>query len=499
MSNRAQGGAPRRIDPQNPPYPQLRALLRSVYNAKTLTRLAQHQGFSELQYRIGLNDDLDDLIDEVFELARTRLMWEELLNAIADESPRHYNELAARLGWPTVDVPPPAPVNDSASKPEVPTLPEQRPERGEVEIHIADRTGDGYRIHLRAPTGQVDSILVPPWTPEQQERLLFALEEQGATLEAFVQDEMRPGDANALVPIGRKLFSALFPEHVETRYKIAVDTPPGIRLRLRIDPPEMQALPWELLYDDERHQFLALFDKSLITRFLAVAYGHPPLTVAPPLRILLVTASPSGYIPLQVEEEVDDVLEALTNMEREGMVKVEPFRHAGLLTLRTKVLDFQPHVVHFIGHGMADREGGYLVLEKPDGTGQRVSGSKLASVLSTTSSVRLVLLNACLTARGAGLTVDDFYQLRHALLGIGPALIGVGLGAVIAMQFSMRDQSARAFAEDFYQSLARLRPVDEAVWLGRQRLMLEFDEEQRDWATPVLFLRSRDGVIFRRS
>jgi hypothetical protein len=82
-------------------------------------------------------------------------------------------------------------------------------------------------------------------------------------------------------------------------------------------------------------------------------------------------------------------------------------------------------------------------------------------------------------------------------LGVGPALVDAGLGAVVAMQFSMRDWSARVFAEDFYTTLARLEPVDEAVSRAREALMLQFGEDQRDWATPVLFLRAPDGVIFR--
>ena len=34
---------------------------------------------------------------------------------------------------------------------------------------------------------------------------------------------------------------------------------------------------------------------------------------------------------------------------------------------------------------------------------------------------------------------------------------------------------------------------------AREALMLGSGEDSRDWATPVLFLRSRDGIIFERS
>jgi hypothetical protein len=61
------------------------------------------------------------------------------------------------------------------------------------------------------------------------------------------------------------------------------------------------------------------------------------------------------------------------------------------------------------------------------------------------------------------------------------------------MQFPITDRAAHTFAADFYGAVADGHPVDQAVSLGRQSLLIEYRAE---WATPVLFLRSPDGEIF---
>ena len=42
----------------------------------------------------------------------------------------------------------------------------------------------------------------------------------------------------------------------------------GLRLRLRINPPELAALPWEFLYSPERRLFLAASVETPLSRYL---------------------------------------------------------------------------------------------------------------------------------------------------------------------------------------------------------------------------------------
>ncbi len=77
-------------------------------------------------------------------------------------------------------------------------------------------------------------------------------------------------DAAFLACIGERLFSALFTGNVHARYAESVGrvgADDELRLRLCLNPPELQALPWELLRDPEKREFLELSKRALIVRF----------------------------------------------------------------------------------------------------------------------------------------------------------------------------------------------------------------------------------------
>jgi hypothetical protein len=65
---------------------------------------------------------------------------------------------------------------------------------------------------------------------------------------------------------------------------------------------------------------------------------------------------------------------------------------------------------------------------------------------------------------------------------------------MIAMQFEITDQAAIAFASGFYAALADGYPVDAA--LAQARKAIHAAGHGLEWGTPVLYLRSRDGVVF---
>ena len=71
-----------------------------------------------------------------------------------------------------------------------------------------------------------------------------------------------------------------------------------------------------------------------------------------------------------------------------------------------------------------------------------------------------------------------------------------GIPAVIAMQFEISDPAALAFSQSFYQAIADGLPVDVAMVEARRGMFAEDNEVA--WPTPVLYLRSPDGRVFRR-
>ena len=112
--------------------------------------------------------------------------------------------------------------------------------------------------------------------------------------------------------------------------------------------------------------------------------------------------------------------------------------------------------------------------------------SMLSMLLGDQTSLRLVVLNSCKAART---TLTDPYG------GIATTLVAMGVPAVVAMQFSISDEAAIVFAEELFTSLiGRQYPVDAAVAEARKAVFMKVSEVE--WATPVLFLRTDDGLLF---
>ena len=72
-----------------------------------------------------------------------------------------------------------------------------------------------------------------------------------------------------------------------------------------------------------------------------------------------------------------------------------------------------------------------------------------------------------------------------------------GLPVVIAMQYPISDSAAISFSDKFYELLPQCHSVDWIVTEARMRVFLEQQKNDGfEWATPVLFMRSKDGKVF---
>ena len=65
-------------------------------------------------------------------------------------------------------------------------------------------------------------------------------------------------------------------------------------------PPELTALPWEMLFDPETETYLCRHE-PLVRRHVPAPYTPDPLEVRDPLRILGLVSSPRGMSSLDVE------------------------------------------------------------------------------------------------------------------------------------------------------------------------------------------------------
>ncbi|MGH9891305.1 MAG: CHAT domain-containing protein, partial [bacterium] len=122
------------------------------------------------------------------------------------------------------------------------------------------------------------------------------------------------------------------------------------------------------------------------------------------------------------------------------------------------------------------------------GRSRPVSGQDLGTLLHDHRSLRLVVLNSCEGARTS--PTDPF-------AGAAQSLVQQGIPAVIAMQFEITDEAAMTLSHEFYAALADGYPVDTA--LGEARKAIFASGNEVEWATPVLYMRSPTGRIFRMS
>jgi hypothetical protein len=226
-------------------------------------------------------------------------------------------------------------------------------------------------------------------------------------------------------------------------------------------------------------------NRTPLVRSLDVPQPTEPQPYAPPLRILAVLSNPSGTPPLNLEEERGRITSSWALLPSVKVEFVHPVRSVILHQLSLA----KYHVIHYMGHGEFSGDlGGSLLLEKGDGGPDPVTGGEIGAYLQDAlPTLRLVFLNACKTATTNGRGSGDPFA------GVATSLIRAGVPAVVAMQFPISDQAAISFAETFYQRVADSYPVDAAVAEARKVL---YSEQRSEWATPVLFLRSKDGVLF---
>lgn len=315
---------------------------------------------------------------------------------------------------------------------------------------------------------------------------------EASILSSSVSSRRIMSDTEAEVQaVGIRLFDATFTGDIRTAYRtsaaVAAERGTGVQIALRLDAPGLAALPWEALFDSETQAYLCL--KEPLVRHVPAPFSPPALTVTPPLKVLGMISSPAGLPELDVEEERVRLEEALRPHLDAGRVELRWLDDVSWTGVHDKLLEEEWHVLHFIGHGGYDTETdeGVLAFVGRNGRADYVPASRLADLLDEAEPTpRLVVLNSCQS--GASGTIDLFS-------GTAAALAHSGIHAVAAMQYSISDDAAIAFARGFYKALAHGRGIDEAVRSGRIGI-LGLSRGTLEWITPVLYLRGEDTHLF---
>lgn len=267
----------------------------------------------------------------------------------------------------------------------------------------------------------------------------------------------------------------------------------ALRERLKANPDGIERLspgadllwhiPWEYLHDGD--EFLGLSGRARLTR-KPIGLGEVPVIGSPrPLRLLVVVSSPNGLPELNSEKEIGVIQEVLDEARLKGYLEINFEEIATLTNIRSKVKHFQPHILHYTGHGgkLPFTNETYLAGEDDGGEEKPIFGDDLRRITQDSESLQLVVLSGCMTA-----------QTHHhdALKGVATTLLQDSLPAVLAMQYSILDESGIQLAGKFYEELSRGSSLLEAVNEVRLRLYELRGKDRADWGLPALYLRTPD-------
>lgn len=173
-------------------------------------------------------------------------------------------------------------------------------------------------------------------------------------------------------------------------------------------------------------------------------------------KILILASNPTFQSPLNIDLEVRHIQLGLRGAKYSYQYRIEQRWAVQISDLRQSLLDEEPTILHFCGHGS---QQGQLLFEDQNRVSKPVPGPALAELFSFFSkNLQCVLLNACYSAEQAKAIS------RH-------------IPYVIGMRQRIGDSTALQFSRGFYDALGAGRNFEEAFHFGRTSVLLEGLEE----------------------
>lgn len=178
--------------------------------------------------------------------------------------------------------------------------------------------------------------------------------------------------------------------------------------------------------------------------------------------ILILASNPRTTSALRLDEEVREIDTGLQRSKKRELFDLKQRWAVRVQDVYQSLLDFNPSIVHFSGHGSGD-DG--LVLEDEAGSVRLVETVALAGLFEVfASTIECVVLNACYSE----------VQARA---------IAQHIPYVIGMNKAIGDRAAIKFATGFYSALGAGESVEFAYKLGCSVIQLDGIAEH---LTPVL-------------
>lgn len=311
-------------------------------------------------------------------------------------------------------------------------------------------------------------------------RVPYSRQEVEQALEDYASNQI---GVDPLVAFGSTLFNALFSAERgrvlwELLGRVTRDNR-ALRLRILTNLERTQHLPWELLFDGSRNDFVALSGRVALVRTRPDGYNrHATLAALPHLRVLAVTADPDGSL----EADADlAALQALAQTQPQRL-QLRTLPSATKASLKKVLATEKFDVFVFFGTGAlrpdVSKAGGLrqevqLIAENDHDDG-RLNRNKLGEDLWR-AGVRLALLDG-----------NNSDWVARSLAKHIPASIG--------FRETTRRETRSVVIDGLFRALVTGLPLDLAVTAARQAI----DRAQPgsgEWCKLIFYLQPPDGCF----
>jgi hypothetical protein len=251
-----------------------------------------------------------------------------------------------------------------------------------------------------------------------------------------------------------------------------------VALRWPANASDLHRLAWESMHDGTA----ALAGHA--SRLVAISRLVPAQVAAVQTIVdvprLLFAAGPDLY---------DDTIRPgamymglLRAMDAEGSCLARAIHRCSLPRLKSACVEFQPHAVHLVAHGvLVDGQRGALVLQDDE----PVDANDLVSAVTAGGNLTAVVLSACNTGLAGDPPADPVDASPLAA-----QLVEAGVPLVSAMAGEISEPACRLYTRRLVSALLEGRSIVEASAHGRRAALMDASHTNGDidWALPALFV-----------
>jgi hypothetical protein len=357
-------------------------------------------------------------------------------------------------------------------------------EEMEIWMELLGFDKQGQKLHhvrINSPIGKSDDELRLNVSDKDAEFALASTSSFGQRVgQPWAQESMSSEDYpmrarevfDPIKQIGNRLFSNLFEGSREILYRRSLEYSKqrgkGLRLRMLISDPELEALPWEFLHDG--YDFVNLSANSPLVRTPVRSFDSNPMRPPKPanerLRVLAVASEP-GEGCLGAEKDIDllkSLQDSFPQFELHALCNPPPQQ----LIETVRSWDFD--LFHFNGTGIdvfGDKQE-LLLVDNRSSENADVNW-RLVQELRKKQELQLLFFNASHTGRIA----REFAQTVQA--------------CTIGIDSTISNLSCLAFAEGIYNGILMGQPLERAVAKGRQSVDKQ-NPGSREWGLPIFYM-----------